>query len=380
MADVGKVRGARGPEPTGPKKKKGPDSDHFREMMKVGKVRETDPEEKRKRKKQAEAEEEMKAEQTGSVPRQGMEPEPKEPPPFQAEPGKGPVGAAEGAGPPAAEPPPPYTPPEQKSEEQPQFPREQHAEPKKKTEKADNGKTKKKKKVTGPVPEVKKLKTPPVAPHKKEPRLEETKALFKKMGKPDEVQPEKKKKKKEPEAGLPAPLPPGAWEATKAPEKDKKKEVGGPEIVPTTTPTPTAAPPAGTPEPPPLIAPFANLPPQVQKIFERMVGVMTVMTNSGITQTTINLDNPRFAESVFFGAQIIISEFSTAPKAFNIEILGNQQAVNLMNANAEELVAAFQAGNYNFKVNRIDTGHLPAMGEAKRKQVRRVGRKKPKGG
>ena len=175
-------------------------------------------------------------------------------------------------------------------------------------------------------------------------------------------------------------MPPGAWEATKAPEKEEKKGVSEPETLPTTTPTPTAAPPPGTPAPPPLVAPFAHLSPQVQQVFERMVGVMTVMTDSGTTQTTINLDNPRFAESVFFGAQIIVSEFSTAPKAFNIELLGNQQAMNLMTANAEELVAAFQAGNYNFKVNRIDVGSLPMTREAKRKEVSRVKRKKTGGG
>ncbi len=103
---------------------------------------------------------------------------------------------------------------------------------------------------------------------------------------------------------------------------------------------------------------------------------MTVMNTTGVTKTTINLDNPKFANSVFYGAQIVISEFSTAPKAYNIQLLGNQQAVALFTNNAQELVAAFQAGNYTFKVNRIDTGYLTGAPEERKRETRRVKRKK----
>ena len=84
MANLGKV-GEKGPRPPeDPKRKKGPDSEAFREMMKVGKVRETDPDEQSKGKSQAEAEEDFAADQAGSSLSQGLGSE-APPPPFISE-------------------------------------------------------------------------------------------------------------------------------------------------------------------------------------------------------------------------------------------------------------------------------------------------------
>ena len=116
------------------------------------------------------------------------------------------------------------------------------------------------------------------------------------------------------------------------------------------------------------LPPYANLTPQVMEMFDRMVGVMTVMTMSGVSETTITLNAPQFASSVFFGTQIIIQEYSTAPKAFNIQLIGTPQAVALMQTNEDDLMAAFQAGNYNFRVNRLDTGYLAERPLFKRKE------------
>jgi hypothetical protein len=123
-------------------------------------------------------------------------------------------------------------------------------------------------------------------------------------------------------------------------------------------------PPAPTLE---TLPPYAHLDPQVMELFDRMAGVMTVMQTSGITETTITLNAPQFASSVFFGTQIIIQEFSTAPKAFNIQLNGTPQAVALFQGNADDLMAAFQAGNYNFRVNRLETGYLTERPLFKRK-------------
>ena len=104
------------------------------------------------------------------------------------------------------------------------------------------------------------------------------------------------------------------------------------------------------------------------EIFDRMVGVMTVMSMSGITETVITLNTPQFASSVFFGSQIIIQEYSTAPQAYNIQLNGSPQAVALFQGNADDLMAAFQAGNYNFRVNRLEAGHLTERPLFKRKE------------
>lgn len=97
---------------------------------------------------------------------------------------------------------------------------------------------------------------------------------------------------------------------------------------------------------------------QVFDLFERMVGVMTIMTDSKMTETVITLNAPQFASSVFYGTQIIIQEYASAPKAFNIQLNGNPEAVALFQGNADDLMAAFQYGNYNFRVNRLETGYL----------------------
>jgi len=410
MSDVGKVKGDMGGPEKKSSKKKGLDSDAFREMMKVDKTREVDPEEKRKRKRREEAEAEMQAQQTARHPlKQGLPTEEKKAvTPFEAAAGKEALGAeapeARGAPsgaeapqppqepPPTQEPPPPPLPPSEEPEEPSETtisPTQEQAPTQRKTKTA-------KKKAAAPAtkaaPTTKKKVKPGMQPKKEEVakkkemappskmKAEEGKeAFFETLAQPEKPK-EEEKKIEEPLGALPE-LPEGAWEATKAPEKEEKKE--GPtgaettDVVPTPMPTTPSAPPAQVQAPlAPFATPFANLHPQVAEFFDRMVGVMTVMNLSGITETVVNLDNPRFAHSVFYGSQIVITEFSTAPKEFNIELLGNQQATALFAANAEELVAAFQGEEYNFKVHRVATGVLPSSADAKRKKVERVKRKK----
>jgi hypothetical protein len=58
---------------------------------------------------------------------------------------------------------------------------------------------------------------------------------------------------------------------------------------------------------------------------------------------------PRFSLS-----QIVIREFSTAPKAFNVEFVGSPQALALIQQNVPALLGAVQQGNFNFSINRFD--------------------------
>jgi hypothetical protein len=164
-----------------------------------------------------------------------------------------------------------------------------------------------------------------------------------------------------------------------APEEGKKEKpveeagLGAPPAVPGELPG-IALPPA-TPE---ALPSYANIHPQVMELFDRMVGVMTVMSMSGVTETVITLNAPQFASSVFFGSQIIIQEYSTAPHAYNIQLIGTPQAVALFQGNADDLMAAFQAGNYNFRINRLETGYLTDRPLFKRKE--KAGGEKEAGG
>ncbi len=152
-------------------------------------------------------------------------------------------------------------------------------------------------------------------------------------------------------------------------QKNERKLEGG------TTPTGTVIP---SEMPMPLeggIAPvetplpsYMTMRPEIIDLFEKMAGVMTVMTSEGLTETSITLNAPQFASSVFYGTQIIIQEFSTAPKAFNIQIKGTPAAVAAFQGNTNDLMAAFQHGQYAFRVNRLDTSLLEEKPLFKRKE------------
>lgn len=203
-------------------------------------------------------------------------------------------------------------------------------------------------------------------------KTEDTSAFFEQMGAEQVKAQETGKKKKLPEdeqVGALQTLPSSQPHAEREIDIEEKKETIAP-IESTGFPMATEGQgllPSPLPRPE-TIPPYAHMHPQVQELFDRMVGVMTVMTMSGHTETVITLNSPQFASSVFFGTQIIIQEFSTAPHAFNIQLNGSPQAVALFQGNAEDLMAAFQAGNYNFRINRLETGYLKDRPVFRRKE------------
>lgn len=119
---------------------------------------------------------------------------------------------------------------------------------------------------------------------------------------------------------------------------------------------------------PPLIAPdvsgaqaplptYTTFSPAVLDMFERMVGTITVLQEStGERMTTLKLTSPNFSSSVFYGAEIVIEEdLHLAPGQYNIKLIGSPEAVQLFQAKSDDLLAAFQSGGYNFKVQRLET-------------------------
>ena len=167
------------------------------------------------------------------------------------------------------------------------------------------------------------------------------------------------------------PLPPSNYI-----EKEKKKETEGQSIAPVMqepTLLPQTPPLLGPPETP---TPYAQLHPHVMELFERMVGTMSVMHLSGVNETVINLNAQKFASSVFFGSQIIIQEYSSAPLAYNIQINGSAQALALLERNSATLMAAFQHGNYAFRVHRLEPGLLEEKPKVRRKEPPAKGKEK----
>lgn len=94
---------------------------------------------------------------------------------------------------------------------------------------------------------------------------------------------------------------------------------------------------------------------QISQLFDRMAGVMTVMELSGTTTTELTLSGEEFVSSVFYGARITITEYSTAPKTFNVQLSANPEAVALFQGNMPNLLANFASGNYAFRIHRLET-------------------------
>ncbi len=89
-------------------------------------------------------------------------------------------------------------------------------------------------------------------------------------------------------------------------------------------------------------------------LFFQMVGTIYVMTAPpGISKTEIVLSSPAFANSKFFGSTISIEKYATAPDSLNIRLTGTNEAVKSFNENISNLYAAFQNGNFGFRIGRI---------------------------
>lgn len=98
-----------------------------------------------------------------------------------------------------------------------------------------------------------------------------------------------------------------------------------------------------------------KMPAEIEALFEKMAGTMLVLSSSNESETTVFLDAPQFDRSPFYGTRITIKEFSTAPKAFNIEIASSALATNAIDIHKPALLSAFAKGDFNFSIGRFDT-------------------------
>ena len=132
-------------------------------------------------------------------------------------------------------------------------------------------------------------------------------------------------------------------------KKEEEKMIDGPSLTPlavvfSNTISPSSA----------VAGPSSVLSAEIEALFEKMASSMIVMSSSGETETTLLLENP---SSMFNGTKITIREFSTAPKAFNVEITSFSPAIQAIDASKNDLLSAFQNGKFNFSIHRFET-HL----------------------
>lgn len=93
---------------------------------------------------------------------------------------------------------------------------------------------------------------------------------------------------------------------------------------------------------------YSKLSPEVFDVFQRMVGLLTIQKYSGISTTTIEINNP---ESMFNSGKLVLEHYDTAPHAFNVEFQGSESQVNTFNENITDLLAAIQHAKLTYTVN-----------------------------
>ncbi len=117
------------------------------------------------------------------------------------------------------------------------------------------------------------------------------------------------------------------------------------------------------------------LSPEVLPLFYQMVGSILIMTNqpTGVSRTEVVLNSPGFARSKFYGAKIEIVKYASAPDSVNIRLSGSDEAVTAFRQNIPSLMAAFQQGNFQFRVGRMEAEYVTDRPVFRRKDERRGG-------
>lgn len=96
------------------------------------------------------------------------------------------------------------------------------------------------------------------------------------------------------------------------------------------------------------LSPFSNIPKDVFELFQKMVGLMTLEKNNGKTTTTITLNMPN---SIFNGGELVLDHYDTAPHAYNVQFLGDPEAVAKFAQNMKGLNNAITEAKLNFSIN-----------------------------
>lgn len=92
---------------------------------------------------------------------------------------------------------------------------------------------------------------------------------------------------------------------------------------------------------------------QIEALFDKMVDSITHCMDLDIKETSVTLGEG-FSNSCFNGATITITEYSSAPKIFNIALSASPEALTFFQASAADLVACFQKSKFDFQVNRCE--------------------------
>jgi len=106
------------------------------------------------------------------------------------------------------------------------------------------------------------------------------------------------------------------------------------------------------PPPPTPLSGYSALSKEVQKLYDLMVGAIMVIQETHKTEVRVTLNLP--TNSVLNGTEIVVQEFATAKKEFNIQLQASPEALSTLQQHLPSLQKAFAEGNYNFKVQQLN--------------------------
>jgi hypothetical protein len=119
------------------------------------------------------------------------------------------------------------------------------------------------------------------------------------------------------------------------------------------------------------VASFTQLPPQILEMFEKLVGVMTVLQYQGVSTTSITLNMPN---TMLDGTTIDIEHYDTAPHAFNIQIYATPQAQEYISQNVQTLQTQLRTTLPNFDITIREPLLIGKTQEEKKRKATRVKR------
>jgi hypothetical protein len=93
----------------------------------------------------------------------------------------------------------------------------------------------------------------------------------------------------------------------------------------------------------------------ILSLIDNIGAEMILMNTDGVQETTLNLGNKYPSGSILNGLEIIISEFNTAPKIFNIKLICPYPSIEKITPHIPQIIQVFRERKFDFSVNRIDT-------------------------
>ena len=105
---------------------------------------------------------------------------------------------------------------------------------------------------------------------------------------------------------------------------------------------------------PALLNPTINPSEDAKVLMDKLISKMVFTAKDGIQKTTFSVDSMGLGSTRFKGLKITLTEFSTAPKIFNIELSGDPRAVTLFETHSSDFKKAVNKGIYSFEIGRID--------------------------